>query len=269
MEEITFMSRATRLSRPALFAAAAMWLAAPAWADVTLTQTTTSKMVNGTNITRIKGHKMRIDMKPSQPGPAPDTSMIFDVDAGKIIIVDHTKKEAMIRGTADFGGALTKVTEADMETSLTPTPGTKTVAGVSCTVYNSKVAVKFAPVENQPPMTVSMAGPVCLSKTAPGQADFKEFYNAASQKGFIFSDPQAAKGQPGLAKGMATMMKKWADAGIALTSDLNMTFEGSGMMAEMMKKMGSNKTTTETTKIETTALSDDLFAVPAGYKTRQ
>jgi hypothetical protein len=64
------------------------------------------------------------------------------------------------------------------------------------------------------------------------------------------------------------MMKKWAEAGIALSSDLDMKFEGSGMMAEMMKKMGGAKMTNEATKIETTSIPDDIFAVPAGYKTK-
>jgi hypothetical protein len=263
------MTRATKRSGPVMCAVAALLFAAPAWADVTMTQTLTGKMANGTNTTRIKGHKMRVDMKPTEAGKGPDTSMIFDVDAGKIIIVDHSKKEAMVRATTEMGASLSKITEADMQADLTPTSATKTVAGINCTVYDSKVAVKFAPVENQPPLTVSMTGPVCLSKNVPGAADFKEFYNAASQKGFIFTDPAVAKGQPGMAKGMATMMKKWADAGVALSTEMNMSFEGTGMMAEMMKKMGPNKTTTETLKIETGALADDVFAIPAGYKTRQ
>lgn len=262
------MARATRRSGPALFATAALLMAAPAWADVTMTQTMTGKMSNGTTVTRIKGHKMRVDMTPTQGQAGPNTSMIFDVDSGKIIIVDHSKKEAMVSATSEFGASLNKISDADMQASLTPTSATKTVAGVNCTVYDSNVAVKFTAMDGQPPLTVKMIGPVCLSKSVPGSADFKEFYNAASSKGFIFTDPTMAKSQPGMAKGMATMMKKWADAGVALSTEMNMSFEGTGMMAEMMKKVGANKVTTEATKIEASSLTDDLFAVPAGYKMR-
>jgi hypothetical protein len=250
-----------------------MLLAAPVWADVTLTQNTGGKMftndMSGTNTTRIKGHKMRVDMKSTAgPGGGQDTSMIFDVDAGKIIILNHKSKEATVRNTSEFGESLTKIADADMKTDLTATGATKTIAGASCTVYDSTVAVSFTPMEKQPPMKMTMAGPVCLSKSAPGAADFQAFYVAASQKGFIFTDPAQAKAQPGMAKGMATMMKKWADAGIALSSDVNMNFEGSGMMAEMMKKMGGAKMTSEATKIETSAIADDVFTVPTGYKTK-
>ncbi len=259
----------SRAAGRAVFMAALLLGAWPAWADVTVTQTTGGKMFGGgdqagTSVMRFKGHKMRIDT--TRGGN--DTSMIFDVDAGKMIILNHAKKEATVRSTAEFGEALSKISDADIKASLTPTSETKTIAGMSCTVYNSNVSVSFSMVEKQPPLTVVMTGPVCLSKTAPGRADITEFYNAASQKGFIFTDPAVAKAQPGMAKGMATMMKKMAEGGVSLSSEMNMSFEGETMMAQMMKKMGSGKMTTETTKIETGALADDLFAVPAGYKTK-
>src|SRR5262249_27688242 len=99
-----------------------------------------------------------------------------------------------------------------------------------------------------------------------GNSDFKDFYNAASEKGFFFTDPASAKAQPGMAKGMATMLKKMAEAGIPLSSDLTLSFTGEGMMAQMMQKMGKGEITSEATKIDAGSLSDDLFAVPAGYK---
>jgi hypothetical protein len=250
-------------------AAAAMLCAVPARADVTVTESTGGKMfgntdLSGTKVTRIKGHKMRQDSTRGAGGDS--TSMIFDVDAGKMIVLNNTKKEAIVRSTSDFGESLSKITDADVKSSMTAAGGTKTVAGQSCTLYDANVAVTFSMVEKQPPMTMVMKGPVCLSKTAPGYADFQAFYIAASQKGFIFTDPAAAKAQPGMAKAMNTMLKKMADAGLPLSSDMNMTFEGDNMMAQMMQKMGGAKITSEATKIETSPLSDDVFGVPAGYK---
>jgi hypothetical protein len=201
-------------------------------------------------------------------GSGDSTSMIFDVDAGKLIVLNNTKKEATVRTTSDFGESLSRITDADVKSSITDTGATKTVAGQSCNVYDANVAVTFSMVEKQPPMTMVMKGPVCLSKSAPGNADFRGFYLAASEKGFIFTDPSTAKAQPGMAKAMTTMLKKMAEGGLPLSSDMNMTFEGEGMMAQMMQKMGGARITSEATKIETGSLSDDVFAVPAGYKVR-
>jgi hypothetical protein len=251
--------------------AAAMLLAVPARADVTVTETTGGKMfgpadINGTKVTRIKGHKMRQDTTRTAGGDS--TSMIFDIDAGKLIVLNNSKKEAIVRSTAEFGEAMTKITDADVKSSITATSATKTVAGQTCTVYDANVSVSFSMAEKQPPMTMVMKGPVCLSKTAPGNTDFKEFYTAASQKGFMFTDPASAKAQPGMAKAMSTMLKKMAEAGLPLSSDMNMTFEGEGMMAQMMQKMGAAKITSEATKIDTASIGDDVFGVPADYKTR-
>jgi hypothetical protein len=65
------------------------------------------------------------------------------------------------------------------------------------------------------------------------------------------------------------MLSKMAENGISLGSDMTMTFTGEGMMAQMMQKMGGGKLTSEATKIETGSIADDVFAVPADYKTRE
>src|SRR6266542_2408812 len=164
---MTVMARAVRGA-----VVAAMLMATPAWADVTLTQNTSTKLfgpdAKGTSVTRIKGHKMRID---SMKTGGDETSMIFDVDAGKMIMLNNTKKEATVRDASEMGAALSKVPDADMKASLEPTSATKTVAGSTCTVYDSNVSVSFSMVEKQPPITMVMNGPVCLSKSVAGAAD--------------------------------------------------------------------------------------------------
>jgi len=250
--------------------AAAMLLAAPSWADVTVTETTGGKMfgqadLSGTKVTRVKGHKMRQDTT-RQGGDS--ISMIFDVDAGKMIMLNNTKKEAIVQSTGAFAESMSKISDADMNASITASGGSKTVAGMACNLYDAVVSVTFTPMEKQPAMKMTMKGPLCLSKNAPGSADFKEFFSAASEKGFLFTDPTTAKSQPAMAKAMSTMLKKTAEGGLPLSSDFTMSFEGEGMMAQMMQKMGAGKMTSEATKIETGSISDDVFNVPAGYKTK-
>jgi hypothetical protein len=88
-------------------------------------------------------------------------------------------------------------------------------------------------------MTVRLVGPVWVVKDAPGTRDFLAFYRAAVDKGWIFSDPRAAKGSPG---------------------------DGEGPMAAMIAKMGGMSATTIVQSVATDPLADDLFAAPAGYK---
>ena len=45
-------------------------------------------------------------------------------------------------------------------------------------------------------MTVNLVGPMWIVKGAPGTAEYLAFYKSAVEKGWIFSDPRAAKAQP-------------------------------------------------------------------------
>ena len=119
-------------------------------------------------------------------------------------------------------------------------------------------------------MLITMTGPVWIVKNAPGSADYNHFYRAAVEKGWIFSDPRAAKGSPGQAKAMAEMYKQLADAGgIAYETDMQIKMGSAGggnPLGGLLARMGNVSMQSTTQSVEVTALADDLFAPPAGYK---
>ena len=116
-------------------------------------------------------------------------------------------------------------------------------------------------------MTMTLSGPTWIVKGAPGSAEVAHFYKSAVEKGWIFSDPRAAKGQPGQAKAMAEMYKQLAETGgIAYETEAQMKMSGSGPMAGLFAKMGNITMTTTVTEVTTGAVAADLFAPPAGYK---
>ena len=119
-------------------------------------------------------------------------------------------------------------------------------------------------------MTIVLSGPVWIVKGAPGTSDFMNFYKTAVEKGWIFSDPRGAKGNPGQAKAMAEMYKQMTAAGgIPYEQEMSFKMTGDGPMAGMLAKMGGMTMTTTVTSVETTPLAADLFAVPAGYKIKE
>jgi hypothetical protein len=244
--------------------ASIMLVSAPAWADITLTSKMTGKMAGGDGtiqVVKIKGSKMRSDTTRGSDM----TSTIFDVDAGKMIVLDHKKKEAVVLDTTAIVETMGKSgASIDVKTDLKPTSEKKQVAGYDCTVYDTSVSVTMSPGEGMN-IQMNMTGPACLSANAPGKAEYEQFYAAAVAKGFFFTDPRAAKAQPGMAKAIAESTKKWAEAGVPLSSTTSMKFEGGGMMTGMMNKMMGGPTTTELTKVETGSIADTEFATPAGY----
>ena len=149
-------------------------VAAPAAADVTVTATTSGKApmvgdLSGTQTTRIKGNRMRMDMTQGDK----ETALILDFDGQRMIALDSKKREATITPQAKLQEVLGKTSTGEIKASVTPTAETKTIAGISCKVHNVSVEVPFSMGGPEMQMALVMAGPACLSKDAPGYADYR------------------------------------------------------------------------------------------------
>ena len=246
-------------------------VAAPAAADVTLTATTTGKApivgdLNGTQTTRIKGNRMRID---STQGDK-ESVLILDIEGQRMITIDNKKKEATVLPTAKLQETMSKTTTGEVKAAVTPTAETKTIAGLSCTVHNVSVEVPFSMGGPEMVMALVMTGPACLSKDAPGFADYQRLYTSVAEKGFVLGDPRSAQG-PGaaVARGMASFQKTMAAAGVPLDQNMHAELKAEGPMAGMMGRMFKIDSGHVVTKIETGELDATLFDVPAGYKVKQ
>jgi len=153
---------------------------------------------------------------------------------------------------------------------------TKQIDGQTATGYDLEISMPSA-IGGNPDMvmTVTMTGTTWIVKNAPGTADYINFYKAAAEKGWIFSDPRAAKSSPGQARATVEMYKQFADAGgIAYETDMQMKVSSTGggaanPLGGLLARMGNMSMATTIQSVETGALGDDLFAPPAGYKLNQ
>ena len=157
-----------------------------------------------------------------------------------------------------------------VKASLKPNGQKKDLAGRACTGYD--MSTRDADGDGRPggpEMTIMMAGPVFIAKGAPGSADYARFHLAAAEKGFVMSDPRAAKGDPA-AKGMTELYKAMADTGgIPYFMEISVKVEGGGPMGGMMNKMMGGSAFTQTvTAVSTDAVPADKFDVPADYKVK-
>lgn len=212
----------------------------------------------------IKGMKMR------QDSPEQGTSMILDLESGQMILLETKKERAQVFDMNQVQEQMEQFTGSGVDVSLEPTGATQTVAGTTCNVHDMRVVieVEMAPGSGMG-ATLVMDGSACLVPDAPGADDYERFYVAMAEKGFFFGDPRAAQGPgAGQQKGMAQLYRQIAEKGVAYHTDLESTFEGSGMIAKMMEKM-SFDTETTVTSVSTDALPDSLFEVPAGWKVKQ
>jgi hypothetical protein len=244
-------------------------LAVPMLGDVTIKQTTSSKGMGasaaGTTTTYIKGMKMRSEAKVG--GTVMTT--IFDVENQKMYSFDSTKKSADVWDMQAFSQEMAKSVEAgEIEASVKANGQKKDIDGKTATGYDMKISVP-AKIggESGMAMTVTLKGPMWVVKDAPGTRDYMTFYKGAVEKGWIFSDPRAAKGSPGQAKAMSEMQKQLASTGgVPYETEMTVSFTGEGPMAAVMARMGGMSMSSTVQSVDTSALDDALFAPPAGYK---
>ncbi len=254
--------------KPAILVMGVM-LAVPMLGDVTIKQTTSGKGMGvsaaGTTTTYIKGMKMRSEVE----ARGTMLTTIFDVENQKMYMFDSKKKSADVWDMQAFSQEMAKNVEAgEIEASVKANGKKKEVAGKTATGYDLKVSVPAKMGgESGMEMTVTLQGPMWVVKGAPGTAEYVAFYKAAVEKGWIFSDPRAAKGSPGQAKAMAEMQRQLASTGgVPYETEMAISITGEGPMAAVMARMGSMSMTSTVQSVDTTALDDALFAPPAGYK---
>jgi hypothetical protein len=243
---------------------------APSFADVTIKMTTASKAFGFSGKTPatayIKGNKMRSD---AQMGNKTLTT-VFDLDAQKMYSWESGKKEVDVWDMAAFGAEVSKsINTADIKASVKPNGQTKQFGTYTAQGYTMEISVPMQASKDQA-MNFILTGPVWIVKNAPGAAEYANFYKAAVEKGWIFTDPRAAKGQPGQAKAMAEMYRQFAEiGGVAFETDVQVKMDmggAGGPMGGLFGKLGAISFTSTVESVETGTLAADLFAPPAGYK---
>jgi hypothetical protein len=196
-------------------------------------------------------------------------SMIFDTDTQKLYSFDSKKKEADVWDMQAFAANMNKsVDTAGMKASVKANGKTKDIAGKSAAGYDMEITVPSDMGGMK--MTVILTGPMWIVKGAPGTADYINFYKSAVEKGWIFSDPRAAKGSPGQAKAMAEMYRQLAETGgVPYETEMSVKMGGDGPMAGVMARMGGITATSTVQSVDTAAIDVAMFAPPAGYKLKE
>jgi hypothetical protein len=260
------------MNRRLLPAVLALVVLAPSRADVTIKATATGRGLGMSgetaNVTYIKGLKMRSE---ATSGKASNVT-IFDVDAQKMYILNEKKKEVDVWDMGAFTQELNQAVAVDgVNASMTPNGQTKTIHGQTTEGYDVKIVVPATiGGPGGMPVTMLLSGVSWIAKGAPGSGDYAAFYKGAAEKGWIFSDPRAAKGAPGQAKAMAQMYAEFSKiGGMPLESQMDIKAEGEGPIAEMMGKRGGVSTTTTIDSVDTAPLDEALFQVPADYTPKE
>jgi len=246
----------------------ALALSSQARADLTLKGSGSGSglgmSTDGSTVTYLKGGKMRSDWT----GGGKTLSSILDLDAQKMIVLDHGKKKAEVYDLTEIASQLKMIPDAQMKVEVKSTGKSRQILGRPCQEYRIRIVAPYKAAAGENIDTI-FSGPAWVAKDSPGLADYRAFYLKAAEKGLFFSHPAAAKADPGRAKGMMLLFKELAKAGIPYQSNIAVQFSGTGLMAQMMSKVGNLKMASTISQISTSSLSTELFGIPAGYKLKE
>jgi hypothetical protein len=252
---------------------------APLRADITLVQTMTMEgaaagmMQPGQlpKITqRVKGMKARTDVE----AMGQTMTSITDLAQKQVIILQPGTKVAQVFTPASVAASGKGLPTPKVDVSFKATGKTQTIEGLPCDEHT--FSMKFAMSElaggpQMPPeaaammkdVTMVMTGSMWVARSAPGAAELMAFNKAAMQSNLLGAISGLPAGQTG---GMDKMMAAIASApGVPYLTEITMTVEGTGQMAQAMSQMGPMKMIQKASSVSTAAISDDIFSLPEGY----
>ena len=228
--------------------------------------------------TRLKGSKGRVDID----FMGNKITTITDIEKKQVILLNEADKTAIVHDTTT--AAVPAAVDPAMpvpkiDTTVKATGKSQTIDGVPCDEHVFTITIGMgeltgggqtkpepgSPAEMMKDVKLVMNGSSWVAKGGPGAEEVMAFQKTATAQGLDWVLRGGLPGQQ--VQGMDKLLAAFsATPGVAYLTEINMTFEGTGPMVDMMKQMGAMKLTQKVTSIKTDTIADDVFIVPADYK---
>jgi len=193
---------------------------------------------------------------------------IFDVPAGATITLDGKKKRATWRDVDRRNAKLEKeYPRASATVTVTPTGATRTLVGAVCREYTTSVRVPMTKSES---LVLTMTGTVWLASDVPGAQDYDAFASAAIERQIVLGPASDNKILLAVTRAQTELYRALGGLhAVPYLVETATNVEGKGMLAGMVRKIVSGTQRTEVTRVSIEPLADDLFVVPAGWKSEK
>jgi hypothetical protein len=264
------------MMRPIATAVALLLCSAALHADVAVTTVTTvqggaiaaAANASPTLTTRVKGQKARLDLE----AMGRTIITLADIAAKQVMLLRPDEKTAEIVSATALPAA--PAASSPGEATFKPTGQTRAIDGVTCDEYTFSMNMNMSDLtgpqipahaaEMMKGMQVAISGSVWTSKSAPGAAEYLAFYKAAGDAGMTSAMTASLSG---LAPGFDKIIRALTGGeGIPYLTEMTITVDGSGQVADMLRQMGPTTVTSKVSKVSTEPIADDVFSVPADYK---
>lgn len=188
---------------------------------------------------------------------------LFDLARKQAVIIDHFSRTAELHDL----GTLDARTEASAPASglklkFEPTGNARPLQNWTCKEYAIEASMP-ARLGNE--VTVfHLKGAIWVASGMPEEASIKDLVNESKKPGFFLGIPAMANVTPAHSRMMSEVIRKLASKGLPCAGEVEGSYEGSGPLVNLARKMPSKFSVTFQ-KFSSDPIKPDMFTIPAGY----
>ena len=256
--------RRTTALAMALVAALSLDLGASVVVTESAKTTADGKVTSVQVVYSVHGQKMRVHrIRPEDQGRK-GLVHVYDAAANRLVILDRDKQEAEVYDAAKAAAEVEKNLPSDRITvDLKATGQTRDVLGVKCEDYAFLIKAPLTDSAN-----LIRSGTACVAKDAPGVQEYVAFFKSAGTV-LTAGSIKAPKSVIAADRTDTEFYRRIALlGGMPYAFEMKLEVEGSGLMARMLRGSLTWSREVTTTSVNTDAMQDADFTIPAGWKTR-
>lgn len=192
---------------------------------------------------------------------------LFDLTRKQAVIIDHFTRIAEVHDL----GTLDARTEASAPASglklkFEPTGNSRPLLNWTCKEH--AIAASMPARLGNEETIFQLKGTVWVASGVAEEAAIKGLVSEAKKPDFFLGLPAMANVTPAHARMMSELIRKLATKGLPCAGELEGSYEGTGPLVNLARKMPS-KISVTFQKFSSDAIGQDMFMIPAGYQQMQ
>lgn len=190
-------------------------------------------------------------------------SHLFDLARHRVAVIDHASRQMELHDL----NALQAATEVNapansMKLAMDATGQVRPLRNWNCAAYRLSASV---PTRLGNEETVfHLNGVVWVASDVPEQAEVRHLVKLARQPDFFVGIPAVARITPAQSQLFSEIIRKLAPKGLPCACDLEASYEGSGPMVNLARKMPT-RLNIAFQDYSSEAIKPEMFNLPAGY----
>lgn len=189
---------------------------------------------------------------------------LFDLGKRQVVIIDQTLRTAELH---DLGAIQTAANQSaslgGLKISVDPTGNSRPLRHWKCEEHLIKASLP-ARLGNEETL-FHFEGKIWLARGVKEQAEVKELVKLAKKPQFFLGVPALAKVSPAQVQVISELIRKLAPKGLPCAGEAEATYEGSGPMANLAKRMPA-RLAVVIADFSRQDIPAETFTIPAGYQ---